>query len=186
MGKHTIRPGSSADEARATQRALVRKRRWCVCVCHSLCCYLDELLEELHSLTELAAQADLGDHPQLNLVEPVQKQVQIGRGSPEVLPAESVVQQLMLGRKMQENECWTVQLLLPHNDASLIFFFHVNVQPWGVHDLMHAAEEFPVKHGHLVGQILRAHQLKGGHGACRGTLLVWKMSLMHRQEFLTA
>lgn len=96
----------------------------CVCVCHSLCCYLDELLEELHSLTELAAQADLGDHPQLNLVEPVQKQVQIGRGSPEVLPAESVVQQLVLGRKMQENECWcwTVQLLLPHNDASLIFF----------------------------------------------------------------
>ena len=75
----------------------------CVCVCHSLCSYLDELLKKLHSLTELAAQADLGDHPQLDLVEPVQKQVQIGRGSPEVLTAESVVQQLVLGRNMREN-----------------------------------------------------------------------------------
>lgn len=65
---------------------------------NSLCSYLDELLEELDSLTELPAEADLGDHPQLNLVEPAQEQVQIGRGSPEVLPAERVVQQLVLGR----------------------------------------------------------------------------------------
>lgn len=56
---------------------------------------------------------------------------------------------------------------------------------WGLRNLMHAAEEFPVKHGHLVGQILRAHQLKGGHGACRGTLLVWEMSLMQRHDILT-
>lgn len=52
----------------------------------------------------------------------------------------------------------------------------------GVSDLMHAAEEFPVKHGHLVGQILGAHQLESGHGACGGSLLVWKMSLMHRHK----
>lgn len=65
---------------------------------YSLCSYLDELLEELDSLTELSAEADLGDHPQLNLVEPAQKQVQIGRGSPKVLPAKRVVQKLMLGR----------------------------------------------------------------------------------------
>lgn len=98
-----------------------------MCVRYSLCCYLDKLLEELHSLTELAAQADLGDHPQLNLVEPVQKQVQVGRGSPEVLPAKSVVQQLVLGREKKAITffcwCWTVQLLRLHNDASLIFLF---------------------------------------------------------------
>lgn len=101
MGKHTIRPNSLSDEVCAIQHALVHdsQQGGCVCVCYSLCCYLDKLLEELHSLTELAAQADLGDHPQLNLVEPVQKQVQVGRGSPEVLPAKSVVQQLVLGRK---------------------------------------------------------------------------------------
>lgn len=60
--------------------------------------YLDELLEELDSLTELSAEADLSDHPQLDLVEPAQEQVQIGCGSPKVLPAKRVVQQLMLGR----------------------------------------------------------------------------------------
>lgn len=38
--------------------------------------------------------------------------------------------------------------------------------------LVHTAEELPVKHGHLVGQILGAHQLEGGHGARRGPLLV--------------
>lgn len=42
---------------------------------------------------------------------------------------------------------------------------------------MHTAEELPVEHGHLVGQILGAHQLKGGHGACRGALLVRERSL---------
>lgn len=90
---------------------------------HSLCGYLDELLEELHSLTELAAQADLGDHPQLDLVEPAQKQVQVGRGSPEVLPAERVIQQLVLGRKRRRDYCghWIVQRRLLHNDPSLIF-----------------------------------------------------------------
>lgn len=66
---------------------------------HLLCSYLDELLEKLHSLTELTAQADLSDHPQLNLVEPAQKQVQIGCSSPEVLSAKCVVQQLVLERE---------------------------------------------------------------------------------------
>ncbi len=66
---------------------------------YSLSSYLDELLEELDSLAELSAEADLGDHPQLNLVEPPQKQVQIGRGSPEALPPERVVEQLMLGER---------------------------------------------------------------------------------------
>lgn len=65
---------------------------------YSLCGYLDELLEELDPLAELSAETDLSDHPQLNLVEPPQKQVQIGRGSPKALPAKRVVEQLMLGR----------------------------------------------------------------------------------------
>lgn len=64
---------------------------------YSLSSYLDELLEELDSLAELSAEADLSDHPQLNLVEPPQKQVQIGRGSPEALPAKRVIEQLVLG-----------------------------------------------------------------------------------------
>lgn len=64
---------------------------------HSLRCDLDELLEELHSLAELRAQTHLGHHPQLHLVEPAQEQVQVGRGPAEVLPAERVVQQLVLG-----------------------------------------------------------------------------------------
>lgn len=69
---------------------------------YSLSSYFDELLEELDSLAELSAEADLGDHPQLNLVEPPQEQVQIGRGSPEALPAKRVVEQLMLGRGGEE------------------------------------------------------------------------------------
>lgn len=64
----------------------------------SLRSYLDELLEELDPLAELTTQADLGDHPQLDLVEPAQKKVQVGRGSPEVLPAEGVVEELVLVR----------------------------------------------------------------------------------------
>lgn len=60
--------------------------------------YLNELLEELDSLAQLPAEADLSDHPQLNLVEPAQKQVQIGRGSPEALSAKRVVEELVLGR----------------------------------------------------------------------------------------
>lgn len=69
---------------------------------YSLCGYLDELLEELDSLTELSAEADLIDHPQLDLVEPAQEQVQIGCGSPKVLPAKRVVQQLMLRERRGE------------------------------------------------------------------------------------
>ena len=65
---------------------------------YALCSDLDELLEELDSLAELPAEADLSDHPQLDLVEPAQEQVQVGRGSPEALPAKRVVEQLMLGR----------------------------------------------------------------------------------------
>lgn len=64
----------------------------------SLGSYLDELLEELDSLAELSTEAHLSNHPQLNLVEPAQKQVQVGRGSPEVLPAERVVEELVLWR----------------------------------------------------------------------------------------
>ncbi|TNN78190.1 hypothetical protein EYF80_011695 [Liparis tanakae] len=69
---------------------------------HSLCCYLDELLEELDSLAELRAEAHLGDHPQLDVVEPPQKQVQISRGPPEALPAKRVVEQLMLEGRREE------------------------------------------------------------------------------------
>lgn len=65
---------------------------------YSLCGYLDELLEELDSLTQLSAEADLSDHPQLNLVEPPQEQVQVSRGPSEALAAKRVVEQLMLGR----------------------------------------------------------------------------------------
>ncbi len=66
---------------------------------YSLCSYLDELLEELDSFAELSAEADLSDHPQLNLVEPAQEQVQIGRGSLKAVPAKRVVEQLMLRRE---------------------------------------------------------------------------------------
>lgn len=176
------RPSSSCDQVRAggraSRHALVRDSPQRAG--HLLCGYLDELLEELHSLTELAAQADLGDHPQLHLVEPAQEQVQVGRGSPEVLPAERVIQQLVLGRQRRKDywRHWTVQRLQLHNDPSLITMLTFGLGGGG--DLMHAAEEFPVKHGHLVGQILRAHQLKSGHGACGGALLVWKMSLTHK------
>lgn len=69
---------------------------------HSLRCDLDELLEELHSLAELRAQTHLGHHPQLHLVEPAQEQVQVGRGPAEVLPAERVVQQLVLAEERDE------------------------------------------------------------------------------------
>lgn len=66
---------------------------------HSLCSYLDELFEELYSLAELSTEADLGDHPQLNLVEPPQEQVQVGSGPSEALAAKRVVEQLVLGKR---------------------------------------------------------------------------------------
>lgn len=72
---------------------------------HSLCSYLDELLEQLDSLAELTAEADLGDHPQLHLVEPPQEQVQVRRRPPEVLTAKRVVQQLMLSRGEKRIKC---------------------------------------------------------------------------------
>lgn len=130
---------------------------------YSLCSYLDELLEELDSLTELPAEADLGDHPQLNLVEPAQKQVQIGRGSPKVLPAKRVIQKLMLGRGREETfrrskRTTSATLHLSSiTSAEVFFFFFLKAC---VCYLMHTAKELPVKHGHLVSQILRAHQLK--------------------------
>lgn len=71
---------------------------------YSLCSYLNELLEELDSLAELPAEADLSHHPQLNLVEPAQEQVQIGCGSPKALPAKRVVEQLMLWRGGRRHE----------------------------------------------------------------------------------
>ena len=58
---------------------------------------LDELLEQLDPLAQLATQTHLGDHPQLHLVEPAQEQVQVGRGPPEALPSKRVVEQLVLG-----------------------------------------------------------------------------------------
>lgn len=66
---------------------------------HSLCSYLDKLLQELDSLAELSTEADLSDHPQLNLVEPSQEQVQVSRGPPKALTAKRVVEQLMLGEE---------------------------------------------------------------------------------------
>lgn len=69
---------------------------------YSLCSYLDEFLEELDSLTQLSTEADLSDHPQLNLVEPPQEQVHVSCGSSEALAAKSVIEQLMLGRAQEK------------------------------------------------------------------------------------
>lgn len=43
--------------------------------------------------------------------------------------------------------------------------------------LVHAVEEFPVIRGHLVGQVLRAHQLKSSHCPSGGAFLFWQGSL---------
>lgn len=209
--------------------------------CHSLCCYLDELLEELDSLAELWAEAHLGDHPQLNVVEPPQKQVQISRCSPEALPAKRVVEQLMLEGRREETwrgagleviqwtgtatlHLWGITpvcfycsiriekgrlqkkqhvgkgytSMVSKPDSSFkvsnktsqvhcaclssaadqeLFWKSVCMHMWWY--LMHTAEELPVVQGHLVSQVLGAHQLKRWHGACRRTFLFWKRSLRH-------
>lgn len=154
---------------------------------YSLRSYLDELLEELDSLTELPAEADLGDHPQLNLVEPAQKQVQVGRGSPKVLPTKCVVQKLMLGRRREKTfrrSRQTTSATLHPLSMTPAEFFGGGFLKACVCYLMHTAKELPVKHGHLVSQILRTHQLKSRHGARRGTLLFWKRSLRHTKTQL--
>lgn len=66
--------GNSSCKSLCTNQCVYRMK--CVTVgnrSHSLCSYLDELLEELDSLAELAAEADFSDDPQLNLVEPPQE-----------------------------------------------------------------------------------------------------------------
>lgn len=77
---------------------------------YSLCSYLDELLEELYSLAELSTEADLSDHPQLNLVEPPQEQVQVSSGPSGALAAKRVVEQLVLGERKEETSgrAWRV------------------------------------------------------------------------------
>lgn len=61
---------------------------------------LDELLEELNAFAERCAQTDLRHHPQLNLIEALQKQLQIRRGASVRLTAERVIHQLVLRTHM--------------------------------------------------------------------------------------
>lgn len=61
-----------------------------------LCSYLDELLEQLHSLAQLSAEAHLSDHPQLDLVEPPKEKVQVGSCPSKAVSAKCVVEELML------------------------------------------------------------------------------------------
>lgn len=63
---------------------------------HSLSGNLDELLEKLHSFVELRTQTHLCDHPELDLIEPPQEQIQIHSGFLEVLPPKCVVDELKL------------------------------------------------------------------------------------------
>ncbi len=69
----------------------------------SLCCDLDELLEELDAFAERGTQTNLCDHPQLNLIKAPQEQIQISRGLLEMLTAKRVVDQLMLKHKYTDN-----------------------------------------------------------------------------------
>ena len=105
---------------------------------HSLGSDLDKLLEKLHSFAEMRAQTNLCDHPQLDLIEPPQEQIQVGCRPLEVLPPESVIDEFMLlehhmhTKRTQMSYC-TVQHQMGKRYSSLnvlSFFFipHVHSQ----------------------------------------------------------
>lgn len=133
VGKHTIRPKSSSDEACATQHALVRDSRRCVCVWATHCAAI--LMNFLRSCTLLLSwlhrQTSVTTHSWtwLNLCRNRSRLavVLLKFCRPKVWYSSSCWEgkhkKMIVG-------VWTGQLLLLHNDASLIFF-HVNAQPWG-------------------------------------------------------
>lgn len=71
---------------------------------HSLGSDLEKLLEKLHPLAELRAQADLCDHPELDFVEPPQEQVQVHRGFFQILPTKRVIDEFELSQPQEEGE----------------------------------------------------------------------------------
>ena len=61
---------------------------------------LDELLEQSGSLHQVFAEAKLGHHPVLHLIEATHKPLQVGRdGAGELVAAKYVVDELHLGMR---------------------------------------------------------------------------------------
>lgn len=63
---------------------------------HLLSSDLDEFLQQLHTLAQLAAEQDLRGHPQLDLITSLEQKAEVHRVLPTSLPAEREVDQLLL------------------------------------------------------------------------------------------
>lgn len=89
------------------------------------------------------------------------------------MASKRVVEQLMLKENTEDTQMYTTTI----KPVLCLFYFREKEELFITQYLMHTAEQLPVKHGHLIGQVLGAHQLKGRHGASRGAFLVWQGSL---------
>lgn len=116
-------------------------------------CDLDELAEQLDSLGQRLTLQDLGGDPVLHLAAALQYQLQVQGAPARLLPVKHVTHKLHLQKtptkKKTEQSCerWTSMVLSSD---------WVKVRSRSVFtDLVHAAEQLPVKHHQLIGHLLR-------------------------------
>lgn len=126
------------------------------------CSDLDELLQQRGAFHQVSAQAQVGHHPVLHLVEAPHEALQVGRdGAGEFVTAEHVVDELHLRDKDDQSRL----RLSGASDCG---------------NLVHGGEELPVVGGELGGHVFGAHLLKDVGRSSFWTLLLLQGELGRR------
>lgn len=151
----------------ATNNSQTKSKHTCVHThtpVYSQSCDLDELAQQLHSLRQWLALQDLSSDPVLHLAAPLQYQLEVEGAPSRLLSMEHITHKLHLFK--HRNPVGTC------SDFFLISALkgEADVENWNVcvcvccmcalSDLVHTAEELPVKHHQLVGHFLCTHVME--------------------------
>lgn len=97
----------------------IKSKRWKSVKKNLLSCQLEKFSEESNTLAQIGSHKNLCGHPELNLIESPEEDVQIGSDLAKMMSPENAVNQFILERKWKQ-ETW----FSPH--MSNIFFIFSN------------------------------------------------------------